>query len=44
MSKTERIDGIYILHIADSLQDVIDFLAGKDYSDFAPIFIGAKMI
>ena len=34
MSKTERTDGIYILHIADSLQDVIDFLAGKDYSDF----------
>ena len=24
MSKTERTDGIYILHIADSLQDVID--------------------
>ena len=23
MSKTERTDGIYILHIADSLQDVI---------------------
>ena len=34
MNKTTRTDGIYILHIADSLQDILDFLSNKDYSDF----------
>jgi len=34
MSKTERSDGVYLLHIVDSLQDVLDFLNGKEYSDF----------
>ena len=34
MKKSQRSDGIYVMHIADSLQDVIEFLSGKDYSDF----------
>ncbi len=34
MSKTERSDGVYLLHIVDSLRDVTEFLSGKDYSDF----------
>ncbi len=34
MSKAERSDGVYLLHIVDSLQDVLDFLDGKEYSDF----------
>ena len=34
MKKSQRSDGIYVMHIADSLQDVVDFLSGKDYSEF----------
>ena len=34
MSKTDRSDGVYLLHIVESLQDVLDFLAGKDYEEF----------
>ena len=34
MSKTDRSDGIYLLHIVESLQDVLDFLSGKDYEEF----------
>jgi len=34
MSKTDRTDGVYLLHIVDSLQDIMDFLRGKEYSDF----------
>ena len=30
MSKTDRTDGVYLLHIVESLQDVLDFLEGKD--------------
>ena len=34
MSKTDRSDGVYLLHIVESLQDVLDFLSGKDYEEF----------
>ena len=34
MSKTDRTDGVYLLHIVESLQDVSDFLAGKEYEEF----------
>ena len=34
MSKTDRTDGVYLLHIVDALQDILDFLQGKKYSDF----------
>ena len=34
MKRSQRSDGIYVMHIADSLQDVVDFLSGKDYSEF----------
>ena len=34
MSKTDRADGVYLLHIVESLQDVSDFLEGKDYEEF----------
>ena len=34
MSKTDRTDGVYLLHIVESLQDVSDFLEGKDYEEF----------
>ena len=34
MKKSSRSDGVYVMHIADSLQDILDFLSGKDYSDF----------
>ena len=34
MKKSRKSDGIYVMHIADSLQDIVDFLSGKDYSDF----------
>ena len=33
MKKSSRSDGVYVMHIADSLQDILDFLSGKDYSD-----------
>lgn len=35
MSKTERSDGVYLLHIVESFHDVTDFVYDKDYSDFA---------
>jgi len=35
MSKDERTDGVYLLHIASAMQDVQEFLEGKDYSEFA---------
>ena len=34
MSKTDRTDGVYLLHIVEALQDVSDFLEGKDYEEF----------
>ena len=34
MKKSRKSDGIYVMHIVDSLQDIVDFLSGKDYSDF----------
>lgn len=34
MSKTERTDGVYLLHIVESFQDVLDFVADKDYAEF----------
>ena len=34
MSKSDRSDGIFLLHIVESLQDVSDFLSGKDYEEF----------
>ena len=34
MSRTDRTDGVYLLHIVESLQDVTDFLAGKEYEEF----------
>ena len=34
MSKTDRTDGVYLLHIVDALRDILDFLQGKEYSDF----------
>ena len=33
MSKTDRTDGVYLLHIVDALCDILDFLQGKEYSD-----------
>lgn len=35
MSKTERTDGVYLLHIVESFQDVREFVADKSYGDFA---------
>lgn len=34
MSKTDRTDGVYLLHIVESLSDIRDFLDGKDYAEF----------
>ena len=34
MSKDERTDGVYLLHIIESLQDVLSFLEGKEYEEF----------
>ena len=45
MKKSSRSDGVYVMHIADSLQDILDFLSGKDYSDFieSKLLINARV-
>jgi len=35
MSKGERTDGVYLLHIVTAMKDVQKFLEGKDYAAFA---------
>ena len=35
MSRTNRTDGVYLLHIVEALGDIRDFLSGKDYAEFA---------